>query len=114
MTCQDVLLVGAGLEAQRCAETLRARGFDGLVRAICTCVPLSCASASPPAPYVRSPLSNEALALPPASPPFLRPPGWHEDNDVDLLLGDAAVGLDDGRVHLASGASVPYGKLLVA
>src|SRR3712207_8650056 len=27
MTCNDVVLVGAGLASQRCAETLRARGW---------------------------------------------------------------------------------------
>ena len=46
--------------------------------------------------------------------PFLRPPGWHADNDIDLLLGDAAVGLEGRRVRLASGATVPYGRLLIA
>jgi 3-phenylpropionate/trans-cinnamate dioxygenase ferredoxin reductase component len=101
MTCTDVVLVGAGLASQRCAETLRARGFDGAIRMI---------GAEPHAPYDRPPLSKEPLS----SPPFLRPPGWHDEHDVDLLLGDAAVSLDERRVTLSSGASVPYGRLLVA
>ena len=103
MTSPDVVLVGAGLASQRCAETLRSRGFDGPIRMI---------GAEPHAPYDRPPLSKEALAEP-ASPPLLRPPSWYGEHDVDLLLGDAAVGLDE-RLHLASGATLPYGKLLVA
>jgi NADPH-dependent 2,4-dienoyl-CoA reductase/sulfur reductase-like enzyme len=133
MTCSDVVLVGAGLASQRCAETLRARGFEGPIRMI---------GAEPHAPYDRPPLSKELLregvsvggapaagGIPRAGGapsaggsaaeggpplPLLRPPGWHEENDVDLLLGDPAAQLGDGRVRLASGATVPFGKLLVA
>src|SRR3712207_5306810 len=115
MKCTDVVLVGAGLASQRCAETLRARGFDGPIRMI---------GAEAHAPYDRPPLSKEVLlegAPPEGAPPeraasggpaapFLRPEGWHADNDVDLLLGDPAVALGDHRVRLASGASVPFGK----
>ena len=64
MTCTDVVLVGAGLASQRCAETLRARGFDGPIRMI---------GAEPHAPYDRPPLSKEFLGIPPeageGSPP---------------------------------------------
>ncbi|HEX8205060.1 MAG TPA: FAD-dependent oxidoreductase [Solirubrobacteraceae bacterium] len=116
MTCPDVVLVGAGLAAQRCAETLRARGFDAPIRMI---------GAEPHPPYDRPPLSKELLGerLRPAGaptepltdgPPLLRPPSWHADNGVDLLLGDPAVRLEEGRVWLESGGSVPFGKLLVA
>ena len=101
MTCTDVVLVGAGLASQRCAETLRARGHDGPIRMI---------GAEPHAPYDRPPLSKELLA----APPFLRPPGWHSEHGVDLVLGDPAVGLFDRRVRLASGATVPFGRLLIA
>ena len=43
----------AGLAAQRCAETLRARGYDGAVRIVC---------AEPELPYDRPPLSKGVLA----------------------------------------------------
>ncbi|MDQ3739780.1 MAG: FAD-dependent oxidoreductase, partial [Actinomycetota bacterium] len=105
MTCSDVVLVGAGLASQRCAETLRARGFDGPIRMI---------GAEAHAPYDRPPLSKEVLVTPDAATPMLRGEGWHADNDIDLLLGDPAVALEDHRVRLRSGASVPFGKLLVA
>ncbi|HEX2086854.1 MAG TPA: FAD-dependent oxidoreductase [Solirubrobacteraceae bacterium] len=105
MTCTDVVLVGAGLASQRCAETLRARGFDGAIRMI---------GDEPHAPYDRPPLSKELLAEPAPAPPLLRPPSWHADNGVDLVLGDPAVALEDRRVRLRSGASVPYARCLVA
>jgi 3-phenylpropionate/trans-cinnamate dioxygenase ferredoxin reductase subunit len=101
MTSNDVVLVGAGLASQRCAETLRARGFDGPIRMI---------GLEPHPPYDRPPLSKEALG----APPLLRPAGWHAEHDVDLLLGERAVSLDEARVHLASGSSVAFGRLLVA
>jgi 3-phenylpropionate/trans-cinnamate dioxygenase ferredoxin reductase component len=30
-----VVIVGGGLAAQRCCETLRAKGYDGPVRVLC-------------------------------------------------------------------------------
>ena len=48
-----VLIVGGGLAAQRCAEALRRRGYDGPVR-------IACAESEPP--YDRPPLSKEVLA----------------------------------------------------
>ncbi|HEX8084480.1 MAG TPA: FAD-dependent oxidoreductase [Solirubrobacteraceae bacterium] len=116
MTCNDVVLVGAGLAAQRCAETLRARGFDGPIRMI---------GAEPHPPYDRPPLSKELLGTAPKAPggaapeqhhgaPLLRPLGWHDEHGIDLFLGDAAVALEDRRVRLESGARVPFGKVLVA
>ena len=53
MNDNGVLIVGGGLAAQRCAETLRRRGYDGPVRMVC---------AEPDPPYDRPPLSKELLA----------------------------------------------------
>ena len=104
MTSHDVVLVGAGLAAQRCAETLRARGFDGPIRMI---------GAEPHPPYDRPPLSKERLAAP-GSVPLLRPASWHTEHDVDLLLGDAATALTSSHVLLGSGRAVPFRRLLIA
>ena len=48
-----VVIVGGGLAAQRCAETLRRRGYEAPVRIVC---------AEPDPPYDRPPLSKEVLA----------------------------------------------------
>ena len=48
-----IVIVGAGLAAQRCAETLRANGHDG---------PITMFGAEPHAPYDRPPLSKAILA----------------------------------------------------
>ena len=48
-----VLIVGGGLAGQRCAETLRARGYERPIRIVC---------AEPLPPYDRPPLSKGLLA----------------------------------------------------
>jgi NADPH-dependent 2,4-dienoyl-CoA reductase/sulfur reductase-like enzyme len=103
-----VLIVGGGLAAQRCAETLRRRGYEGPVRMVC---------AEPDPPYDRPPLSKELLAGTVAEEEVAyRPAWWYEEKDVELLLGARAEALDPGRrtVRLDSGAELGYGKLLIA
>ena len=48
-----IVIVGGGLAAQRCCETLRSRGFEGRIRVVCQ---------EPRAPYDRPPLSKDVLA----------------------------------------------------
>ena len=48
-----VVIVGAGLAAQRCCEALRARGYDGPIRVV---------GDEPHRPYDRPPLSKAVLA----------------------------------------------------
>ncbi|HEU4707654.1 MAG TPA: FAD-dependent oxidoreductase [Solirubrobacterales bacterium] len=103
-----VVIVGGGLAGQRCAETLRRRGYGGPVRILC-------AESEPP--YDRPPLSKAVLAgtAEEASVAF-RPAGWYEENAVELVLSARAAGLEPGAqlVFLAEGEPIPYGKLLVA
>ena len=109
MEDRGILIVGGGLAAQRCAETLRRRGYEGPVRIVC---------AEPDPPYDRPPLSKELLAgaieegvdrLPPA------------------LVVRGASGRADARrpcrrdwtpnahtVTLDSGVELRYEKLLIA
>ena len=104
----DVVIVGGGLAAQRCVEALRRLEHVGRITII---------SSEVHAPYDRPPLSKAFLAgeLTHAEISF-RPDGWHSDKQVELLLGDAAVGLDpEARsVELASGAKVAYGQIVIA
>ena len=103
-----VVIVGGGLAAQRCAEALRRRGYDGSVRLVC---------AEPEPPYDRPPLSKELLsgAIDEQALSY-RPAWWYREREVELLLGARAVGLDAAtrRLRLDTGASLPYGKLLIA
>jgi 3-phenylpropionate/trans-cinnamate dioxygenase ferredoxin reductase subunit len=96
---EKVLVIGAGLAGSRCAETLRAEGFEG--RIILT-------GAEPVPPYERPALSKGVLAG--ARPPdriWLRPDGYWEKQGVELLLSTRVERVDtharsavtaDGRV----------------
>ena len=53
MSKEGVVIVGGGLAAQRCAESLRRRGYEAPVRIVC---------AEPEPPYDRPPLSKAVLA----------------------------------------------------
>jgi 3-phenylpropionate/trans-cinnamate dioxygenase ferredoxin reductase component len=93
-----IVIVGAGLAAQRCAEALRANGHDG---------PITMYGAEPHAPYDRPPLSKAVLAgeRPELS---LRPPTWHADHDVDLRTDTRVTSLDElafDRLLIATGAN---------
>lgn len=108
MKDRGVLIVGGGLAAQRCAETLRRRGYEGPVRMAC---------AEPDPPYNRPPLSKELLAgTADDESVVFRPAGWYEEREVELLLGARAEALDPSArtVALDSGAELPYEKLLIA
>jgi NADPH-dependent 2,4-dienoyl-CoA reductase/sulfur reductase-like enzyme len=108
MNDRGVLVVGGGLAAQRCAETLRRRGHEGPLRIIC---------AEPDPPYDRPPLSKGLLAgtIEDGSVAY-RPASWYEENEVELIFGVRAEELDPGArtVRLDSGVQLPYEKLLIA
>ncbi|MSX02497.1 MAG: FAD-dependent oxidoreductase, partial [Actinobacteria bacterium] len=103
-----VVIAGGGLSAQRCAEALRQGGYEGPVRIV---------SSEAHAPYDRPPLSKALLAGEKGRDDVaLRPSDWHGDQQVELLLGDGAAGLDlDGRrLILESGATLDYEHLVIA
>jgi 3-phenylpropionate/trans-cinnamate dioxygenase ferredoxin reductase subunit len=95
----SVLIVGAGLAGARCAETLRAEGYDGRIRLV---------GAEPTAPYERPALSKEFLAGErSAGELLLRHPGYWSENEIDLVLGcrvDAIRPRADEVVVIATGA----------
>ncbi len=100
-----LLIVGGGLAAQRCCETLRALGHDG---------PITIAGAEDSEPYDRPPLSKEGLAG--AADPRFRPRSWYADHGVELRLGTPAVRLRRGArtIELAGGERLRYDDLLIA
>jgi NADPH-dependent 2,4-dienoyl-CoA reductase/sulfur reductase-like enzyme len=108
MKDDGVLIVGGGLAAQRCAEALRRRGYEGPVRMAC---------AEPDPPYDRPPLSKELLAGAIEEDSIAYRPGWwYDEKEIELLLGERAEGLDpEARtVRLEGGRQLPYEKLLIA
>lgn len=103
-----VVIIGGGLAGQRCAETLRRRGYEHPIRIVC---------AESDAPYDRPPLSKDVLAgaTEPEEVAF-RPAWWYEEKQVDLLLGCRAKSLDPRQrtVALEGGGELRYGELLIA
>ena len=108
MSGAGIVIVGGGLAGQRCAETLRRRGYDGRITMVC---------AEPVRPYDRPPLSKGLLAgTSPGDSVWLRPTDWYADNDVELMLGLMGVRLDPVRhvLVVSGGRRIPYEKLLIA
>lgn len=74
-----VLIAGAGLAGARCAETLRAEGYEGRIRLV---------GEEPFPPYERPALSKEFLAGErSADDLLLRPPGFWAQHEIELVLG---------------------------
>ncbi len=108
MSAAGVVIAGGGLAAQRCAETLRGRGYGGPVRIVC---------AEPHAPYDRPPLSKELADSAPAPEDVqFRDAGWYRDNEIELLVGRRAAGLDPGgrRLDLEGGERLSFDDVLIA
>lgn len=81
-----VVIVGAGLAGARCAETLRAEGYDG---------ELVLVGDEPHAPYERPALSKEFLAgKRDLDEMALRPHSFWADKRIDLRLGTRIVAVD--------------------
>jgi NADPH-dependent 2,4-dienoyl-CoA reductase/sulfur reductase-like enzyme len=103
-----IVIAGGGLAAQRCTETLRAKGHDGPIRIVC---------GEPHAPYDRPPLSKELLAcVMPHEAVALRPRAWYEERGVDLLLGERVARLDTAAREVATGSGrrLRFDALLIA
>ncbi len=108
MKDQGIVIVGGGLAAQRCVETLRRRGCEDRIRVIC---------GEAERPYDRPPLSKGHLEgkIPDEEVAF-KPEGWYADNDVELILGRRATRLDTKRrrLELDDGSEVLYDQLVIA
>jgi 3-phenylpropionate/trans-cinnamate dioxygenase ferredoxin reductase component len=77
MSVRSVVIIGAGLAGSRCAETLRAEGFDGQVTLV---------GDEQLGPYERPALSKEFLAGE-KERIELRPRSYWEERDIQLVLG---------------------------
>ncbi|MCQ4121170.1 FAD-dependent oxidoreductase [Rhodococcus sp. FXJ9.536] len=99
-----VVIVGASLAGLRAADELRQQGFDG---------PLTMIGDEPYEPYDRPPLSKAVLLG--IMPPEHATLPARTDLDAKWRLGVPATALDleDNRVELGDGDSVPFDKVLL-
>ncbi len=104
----DVLLVGGGVAAVRCARTLRRRQFDGSILLV---------GDEPAIPYNRPPLSKELLRddLPDALV-AAEPASWYERRGIELRTGVSVEAIDPTgrRATLSDGSIVRYERCLLA
>lgn len=104
----DVLLVGGGVAAVRCARTLRRQKFDGSILLI---------GDEPAIPYNRPPLSKELLRDElPDELVAAEPAGWYERRRIELRTGVAVEALDPvgRRATLSDGSVIRYERCLLA
>ena len=103
----DILIVGAGLAGARCAEALRAGGYDGRILVV---------GDEPHPPYERPALSKELLAGSRATAELaLREPGFWTANRIELRLGTRIDTIDlRARRALIGAASIRWKQLVLA
>ena len=105
---RSILVVGAGLAGARCAETLRAEGFDG---------ELTLVGEEPFAPYERPALSKEFLTgEKSASDLFLRPGSFWNEQRIELVLGQrvASVDVEPRTAVTSAGRLIGWDALVLA
>lgn len=108
MLPETVLIVGAGLAGARCAETLRARGFQG--RVLLT-------GREPFEPYERPALSKELLTGERRLGSLaLRPQGFWASQGIELMVGAKVerVDIDAHEALLANGSVLAWDALVLA
>lgn len=107
MDAIDVLIVGAGLAGSRCAEALRAGGFDGGI---------VIAGDERHAPYERPALSKAALVEGRGAPELsLRADAFWADNGIELRTGTHVTELDlEGHTARLDGQKTVWRRLVLA
>lgn len=103
----NIVVVGAGLAGAKAVEELRDQGYDGDVTLV---------GSEHHTPYERPPLSK-GLLLGTEEPdsPFVHEAAWYAEHGVDLVVGDAATGLDVAARTVSVGErSIPWDRLLLA
>src|SRR6185437_13467420 len=101
------VIVGASLAGANAAQALRDEGFYGSIVLI---------GDEREQPYERPPLSKDYLMGKSGKEKlYALPADWYAQNNVELRLGESAIGVDRGakQVTLASGETVGYTKLLL-
>lgn len=101
-----IVVVGASLAGFKTVDALRSNGFAG---------PITLIGAEDLLPYDRPPLSKDFLLADIVPDIDFAPSSWYRENNVELLLGTAASGLDTNRKEVTVGAErIPYDELVIA
>jgi 3-phenylpropionate/trans-cinnamate dioxygenase ferredoxin reductase component len=105
-TTGGIVIVGGGLAAARTAEQLRRSEYAG---------PITIVSDEEHLPYDRPPLSKEVLRSE-ADDVTLKPAEFYEENDITVLLGEAARSVDTAAqtLTLSDGSELFYDELVIA
>jgi nitrite reductase (NADH) large subunit len=105
---EPLVIVGNGMAAARLVDELSTRALGRYAIAVI--------GEEPRLAYNRVLLSSVLAQDVAASEIELRPAQWWVDRGVTLIYGNAAVSVDPSirRLRLASGATLPYGKLVLA
>jgi 3-phenylpropionate/trans-cinnamate dioxygenase ferredoxin reductase subunit len=104
----DYLLIGGGVAAASCAETLREEGADGSIAIV---------SREADQPYNRPPLSKGYLAGKEQREDALwKPAEWWAESDIEVLARKSVMKLDSGErvAKLPGGEELRFGKALLA
>ena len=100
-----ILVVGAGLAGSRCAETLRAEGYDGRIVVV---------GDEPHRPYERPALSKELLAGTRTNLE-LRPRSFWDEREIELRLGTRVLDLGlRERTAVTSAGPIRWDALVLA
>jgi len=105
---RGVVIAGSGQAGFQAAASLRTSGYDG---------PITLVGEEIHLPYQRPPLSKGFLTgKQQAHHVTLRPAAFYADHRIELVAGERIVEIDRTRdeVKLSSGASISYGKLILA
>ena len=104
----DYLLIGGGVAAAACAETLRAEGADGSIAVV---------GREEDPPYERPVLSKGYLAgASDRAAALWKPAEWWVEQDVELLARKSVMKIDAGErlAKLPGGEELSFGKALLA
>ena len=103
----DIVIIGGGHAAAQLCAALAAAGAGPRTQLVC---------AEPVLPYQRPPLSKAFLKNPDDALQPHRAEAWFAEQGISVHLGDAATRIDRSTrsVHLASGAVLRYGQLVLA
>jgi 3-phenylpropionate/trans-cinnamate dioxygenase ferredoxin reductase subunit len=102
-----VVIIGAGHGGVQAAASLREEGFEGRVTLVGDEAEL---------PYHKPPLSKTFIKDAEAKPQILRAEAFYTGNKIELMLGErvGAIHLAAKRVDLASGATLPFDRVVLA